>query len=212
MTISVANVDTSTDTFGQWVSKTNIIGTALSTKVVSTDSNTTTGNAAITGSFSANVLYGNTLSGGNSTLSSTLTITSNAAFQQNATFTGIRTSLGAASNVQINSGNSTHRVLVVNSAASNTLSVVKLGFSDIADANVTSPSNGQVLVYSTANSVWFNTSAININAASNSVIVGNVFSVGNSSVNVSVNSTMVAVNGSPALVRIFYANNVQAFP
>lgn len=222
MTVLVSNVSTSTDTFGQWVSKTNIIASALSNVVVTTDSNTAVGNAAISGSFTAAALYGNTISGGNTTAAANVTISSNATFTQNAVFTGARTSLGAAANVQINSGNSTFRVLTVNSAASNTLVVTKINTTDLSDLDITSPSSGQILTYNSSSSKWINSNALNVNTTTSvvtfnaNIVTGNVtsdrISVGNSTVNVSVNSTMVAVNGSPALLKVYYANNVQAFP
>lgn len=218
MTISIANVVTSTDTFSQWVSKTNIIADAMTNKVVTADSNTTTGNAAVSGTFSANAYFGNYLSGGNTSSAANLNVTSNTLFSQNVYFTSIRVSMGLAANVQINGGNSTFRVLTVNSAASNTLVVTRLSLSDISDANVTSPSNGQFLVYSTANGYWYNTNSINFNAntlgltLANTLAVNNSISVGNSSVNLTINSTMVAVNGNSALLKVYYANNFQAFP
>lgn len=212
MTISVANVDSTTDTFGQWVAKTNQIAFALSNKVVTTDSNTAVGNAAVTASFSANTLYANTFSGGNTSAAANITFSTNAIFQQNVFFTGARTSLGLAANVQINSGNSTFRVLTVNSAAQNTLSVGKLTFDDLSDSYITSPGNGQFLVYSTANSYWYNTNAIYFNANTSSVVFANVITIGNSSVNVSINSTSVAINGSVTTLKVYYANNLQAFP
>lgn len=217
MTISVANVDSTSDTFGQWVSKTNIIATALTNKVVSADSNTTTGNAAITGTFSANAYFGNTLSGGNTSGSANLSITSNAIFSQNVFFTGVRVSLGSAANVQINSGNSTFRVLTVNSAASNTIVASKITTSDLSDISITAASSGQFLVYSSGNGYWYNTGSVNFNDGTSTfgaanISVTNTISVGNSSVNVSINSTMVAVSGSPALLKVYYANNQQAFP
>jgi hypothetical protein len=62
MTINVANT-TLTNTFEYFVNRTNELANAISTKVVTTDSNTTSGNAAITGTFSANVyIVGNSAS------------------------------------------------------------------------------------------------------------------------------------------------------
>jgi len=212
MTISVANVTTSTDTFGQWVSKTNIIADALTNKVVTADSNTTTGNAAVSGTFSANAYFGNYLSGGNTSSAANLNITSNTLFSQNVYFTSIRVSMGSGSNVQINTGNSTFRVLTVNSAASNTLVATKITFADHSDANVSSAGNGQFLVYSSANSYWYNTNSINFNANTSGVTFANTITVGNSSVNLTINSTAVAVNGNSALLKVYYANNIQAFP
>ncbi len=212
MTISVANVSSSTDTFGQWVSKTNIIADALTTRAVTTDSNTTTGNAAITGTFSANVYFGNTLSGGNTSGAANLSITSNAIFSQNVFFNGVRVSLGLAANVEIVGANTTHRVLTVNAAAGNTLVISKINTSDLSDISTSSVGNGQFLVYSSGNSYWYNTNSIYFNANTLGVAFANTISVGNSSVNVSINSTMVSVSGSPALLKVYYANNQQAFP
>ena len=62
MTITVANT-TLTNTFEYFVNRTNELSNALTTKVVTADSNTTSGNAAITGTFSANVyIVGNSAS------------------------------------------------------------------------------------------------------------------------------------------------------
>ena len=62
MTINVANT-TLTNTFEYFVNRTNELANAISTKAVTTDSNTTSGNAAITGTFSANVyIVGNSAS------------------------------------------------------------------------------------------------------------------------------------------------------
>ena len=127
MTITVANVDTTTDSFGGWVTKTNIIADALTNKAVTTNSNTATGNAAITGSWTANAVYSNNFYGG------TTSLTANITFNTNATFIGARTKLGLGANVQIDTGNSTYRVLTVNTAASNTLVATILTSSDISD-------------------------------------------------------------------------------
>ena len=54
MPIEVANVNPTTDTFGQLVEKVNVVLTNLRTKIVTTDSNTAPGSASITGVFSAN--------------------------------------------------------------------------------------------------------------------------------------------------------------
>jgi hypothetical protein len=62
MTITVANT-TLTNTFEFLVNRTTELADAMTTKVVTTDSNTTPGNATITGTFSANVyIVGNSAS------------------------------------------------------------------------------------------------------------------------------------------------------
>lgn len=65
MTITVANTS-NTNTFEYWVNRTNELADAMTTKVVTTDSNTASGNAAISGNF-----YANTIKVGNSTVNTT---------------------------------------------------------------------------------------------------------------------------------------------
>ena len=65
MSITIANT-TLTNTFEYWVNRTNELADAMTNQVVTTDSNTTPGNAAITGMFSAN-----TFRVGNSSLNAT---------------------------------------------------------------------------------------------------------------------------------------------
>lgn len=57
MTINIQQINTATDSFGQWISKSNQSFAAFSSVAVTTNSNTTVGNAAITGTFTANTLY-----------------------------------------------------------------------------------------------------------------------------------------------------------
>jgi hypothetical protein len=133
MTVLVANVITGTDTFSQWITKTNALASAMSNVVVTVNSNTAAGNAAISGSFAANVIYGNFLSGGNTSAAAQLNVSTNSFFTANVSFVGYRTNLGLGANVQINAGNSTFRFLTVNSAASNTLFAAQISSSDISD-------------------------------------------------------------------------------
>lgn len=56
MTVYIANVDLTTDTFEQWVDKTNYLIEAMSNVVISTSSNGSIGSATITGDFNANSL------------------------------------------------------------------------------------------------------------------------------------------------------------
>ena len=203
MTIAVANINVSTDSFGQWITKTNVLADALSNYAVTTNSNTAVGNAAVSGSFSANVIYGSYLAGGTPSLPAAVNAIANVSFSANASFKGLRTDLGLASNVAIQGGNSTFRVLTVNTAASNTISVGKITFGDLSDAYVASPGNGHVLVYSTANSYWYNTNAVNIDATTGTITAsGNVVATG-----------FQFSNGQTfSALQVFYANGVQAFP
>lgn len=55
MTIAVANVELA-NTFGHWIARTNELATAMSTRTVTADSNTTPGNVAIGGTLQANAI------------------------------------------------------------------------------------------------------------------------------------------------------------
>ena len=203
MTIAIANVNTTTDSFGQWITKTNVLADAMSNQVVTTNSNTAVGNAAISSAFSANALYANTISGGNNSVAAALSVATNTSFAANVSFNGYRTNLGLGANVAINSGNSTFRVLTVNSAASNTVVATKITTSDLSDVNTSSVGNGQVLVYSSGNSYWYNTNSLNINTTTNTVTIsGNVVAAG-----------FQYTNGQTfSALSVYYANGVQAFP
>jgi len=196
MTVLVANIDVTTDSFGQWITKTNVLSDAMSNKVVTVNSNTATGNAAITGSFSAANVYANNISGGNNSVAAPLVVVTNTTFSANVTMTGARTNLGLPANVAIQGGNSTFRVLTVNSSASNTMYVGQISFADHSDANVASPANGHVLVYSTANG-WYNTNTVNINTLTG-IISASGFQYSNG-------QTFSAL-------KVYYANGTQAFP
>lgn len=66
MTIEVANTGT-TNTFQFLINRVNELATAMSSNAVTTNSNTATGNAAISATFTANVLIANTVRVSNST-------------------------------------------------------------------------------------------------------------------------------------------------
>jgi len=55
MTVLIANVDVTTDSFGQWITKTNQIATVISNSAITVNSNTSIGNATITGTLTANI-------------------------------------------------------------------------------------------------------------------------------------------------------------
>lgn len=59
MTVIVANT-ANTNTFDYWRNRTNELADAMTNKAVTVESNTATGNAAITGTFTANIFSSNT--------------------------------------------------------------------------------------------------------------------------------------------------------
>lgn len=85
MSVSIANVNLSTDTFQNWLDKTNQVLDKVSTVVITTAANTTggltSGNASVNGTFSANVIaVGESLRGGTVAAGANLAITSNVVF------------------------------------------------------------------------------------------------------------------------------------
>jgi len=73
MTITVANTEV-TSTFDYWRVRTNELAQAMTNKVVSVNSNTAVGNAAITGKFTANLISVNSIAITNSTSNINITI------------------------------------------------------------------------------------------------------------------------------------------
>jgi len=57
MTVQIQTITQATDSFGQWLSKTNQLIAAVNTYAVTVNSNTAVGNAAITGKFTANTIF-----------------------------------------------------------------------------------------------------------------------------------------------------------
>lgn len=118
MSKQIANVEISTDSFGAWVSVTNIIADTISTVAVTTDSTAsganTVGNTNIIGKLSANTLATSLLLGGaagNTANITALTIGfSNSTVSSNVTITGYTTditsnSTGISSNISFTGAN-----------------------------------------------------------------------------------------------------------
>jgi len=126
MTALIANVVQSTDSFGQWLAKTNQIITVISNTAVTTNSNTAVGNAAITGTFSANVVS-----------------LANTGFLRISS--GSSNSIINASSILIQSSSTTNTVITdtgvyVSGTAFYTDVVMSLGNSVIRSSNITSDS------------------------------------------------------------------------
>jgi trimeric autotransporter adhesin len=126
MAVSIANVNPSTDSFQNWLDKTNLALDKLSTIVVTAAANTTgdvtTGNVVISDNLSANTLVARTsLRGGNVSSSGNLSITSNATFTANHVVTGV-TSRSNVSNFIVGATN-TYINSVATSITGNTLTI-----------------------------------------------------------------------------------------
>lgn len=124
MTITVANTQL-TNTYDYWRNRTNELAYALSNYVITTDSNNTTGNAYVNGTFSATTITANSgLRGGNVSTSAVLTITSN------VNITGTIISVG--SNVIMNSSS----LSIGNSTVNTTINSTSIGISGYSVASI----------------------------------------------------------------------------
>jgi len=147
MTVAVANT-ANTNTVQYWRTRTNELAGAMSTVVVTVNSNSAVGNASIIGSIEVNTARVQTISGGNNTSTANLAVSSNAVF-------AAVVDLGYGANVIVRTGNSTVRVLAVNSAAGFSTYATKITFADHSDANVVStPANGTVLTFIASQNAW----------------------------------------------------------
>lgn len=181
MTISSANLVANTNTFGDWLIKTNVLVDALSNDIVTLSPNDNQGNVVVNGSIQSETLYVDTLSGGAIGAADVVTISSNATFQKlalfaNASFSGANTSLGLAANVQIKGANSTHSVLIANNTTN------KLAFKFVPNfdvTSVTSPANNSILVYDTTSGSY---KVASINLDGNDLTVDGTITANNISI------------------------------
>ena len=93
MSLPVANVDITTDTFGIWIVKTNTLAYYMSNYVVTVDQtasgNSSTGNGYIIGNFGSTLLFANSeLRGGNVSSTGTLNISSNVSLSNTISISG----------------------------------------------------------------------------------------------------------------------------
>lgn len=177
MSYTVANTAL-TNTWDYWRNRTNELATAMSTVAVTTNSNTATGNAAITGTFTANVY-----TAGNSTVNSTISgagLTSNAVSANYSTIATLFTVGNSTINATANStalriptvyaGNSTVNTVITATgvAVTNSTANISLG---IPSASAVAAGN----YYLNANGQW-----VQITTATTPITSGGVATVGTS--------------------------------
>lgn len=119
MATSISNVTIATDTFAQWVTKTNEIATVISNNAITVSSgggHTVTGNGAVVGSLVVTTLVANSaLRGGNLTTANTLSVSSNLAVT-GTTNTSVAVNVGAnvtANTTALKLGNSTVNTVIL---------------------------------------------------------------------------------------------------
>ena len=202
MTVAIANVVVTTDTFQGWVDRTNQVCDAMSTRVMSAEANSTgastSGNSNLIGIFSANTVAVKTqLRGGTVDVPAALAIVSNTVFSGSALTSSANVSLAAA-NVFINS-TSTSVVggsLVV--ASNTTLTGSTVVVNALTSANVTSPT------LNVTSNTYF-TGANNVISGANTVLSGGAVNISSTlnataaatfSANVTLNGAVQSINGN----------------
>ena len=181
MTIPVANIDISTDTFGTWVARTNSLTHITTNHAVTVDGtstgNSSSGNGTVIGRFGANTLFATTaLRGGNVATSDTLTISSNLSVTNTATISGATT-------------------------LSDTLTVTGL---TTLNGSVNTPTANATTAVNVGANVALNTSSLRVsNSISNTVItVAGLNIAGSSTVNTVITSTIISISNSSSTANI----------
>jgi len=184
MTINIANVDISTDSFGGWVTRTNQVIFGIKSYAVTTQSNTAPGNAAVSGWFTANVF-----NVPNTGLIQISTASSNAL--ANATQLMFRTSATSnaiynANGVSINGGSAllTSTQAKVGSSIINTANVISIDgyFSNVVKVGLTTVNN-TIVDTRTSNNIFLK--------------VSNTASFGDSEANVYISRKMLEIYDAP---------------
>ena len=217
MTISVANT-ANTNTVKYLRTRVNEIADALSTKVITVDSNTTDGNATVNGTFTATVVNATSVTANSVAVGSNVSVTLTGLAVSNSTIAVYVNTSGVSVGANVVANSTTVRV-GANVVANST--VLRVGISDSygevargyitvgnstvnATVNATTVSVGSSVINSTSLAVGSNLSyngitlsavGIAINASSVSV---NTATVGNSTVNAAVNSSTFYVQNSTA--------------
>lgn len=160
MTIAVANT-TLANTFGHWLTRVNEIATALSTKVITVNSNTTIGNAAIEGTFTANVINCDTIT---ATDGSTEILAANLVIQSTGGLVTLGTvnikndiTFDAVSKIRVVGSNTTHTFLAANPATGNLeFQRILIPLDQITDVDTTNAAktNTSILMWNTSTGKW----------------------------------------------------------
>ena len=125
MAISTANVNTTTDTFNDWVNKTNNVATIISNNCITANGSLslTTGNSYLNGFFSANNLIAqDAIRGGNNTTANVLNIstgfyTNKATYISNTASFSNNTALQVVDSFALTSARTVKYLLQVNATA-----------------------------------------------------------------------------------------------
>jgi len=115
MTINISELVANTNTFGDWLFRTNEIVNAFANNAV-TNVNPVSGNVVIQGNFEADDVYFTRIYGGAIGNTAPVEIASNTTFSANVAFTGNTVTLGVLSRYTATGANTSHFTLAANTA------------------------------------------------------------------------------------------------
>ena len=180
MSKTLSSINTTADTFQNWIDRTNSIIALLDTEVVTanTAGALTSGNGFVNGHFGANTLVATNIKGGNVTTNSVLTFQTNTAFSANVLIS--------------------QQLIVTNSVSlSNTLLVT--GLANASGGLNTTTANATTGINVGAN-INITTSQINVgNSSVNVVVNSSMITVGGSNVVTTSTLTNITTTGSITL-------------
>ena len=192
MTLPLTPISANTNTFGDWLFKTNQMLDAFSANVV-TNSGTINGEVKINGSLESGNVYVTTIYGGEIGNTAPLEIASNTVLSANVSFTGDTVTLGVLSRYLTSGANTSHFVLAANAATG------RLRFVNAPVLGVTNDGNFTVTDFVQANTVY----TVNISGGTSSVAnTLNVISEVEVSNNVTITGTL-DVDGAVTLDTTF---------
>jgi hypothetical protein len=205
MTVQILTVNTDTDSFGQWIAKTNQIADTISYVTVTTNSNTTTGNASISGTFSAN----------------SLTVSNTGYFNIGS---GVSNTVAAASSLVLQTSPTTNNVItstgmVIDGVTSYTKNFMSIGTTTISGMDISTNSIHLVTALTLGNSIISNNNITSQNGNLVSLFVSNTNITGDVEANVQITRDGISIFANPsgmAVVNSFmnstdlYINNIHA--
>ena len=147
MTITVANTS-NTSTFEYWLNRTNELASAMTNYAVTTNSNTATGNAAITGTFTSNTVTANAINTNTFNVNTSILV-------GNAT---INSSINSSSITIGNSVLNSSSLLIGNSTVNSVINSTSVSLSNsTSNISITIPTSSQIsngVFYLNANGSW----------------------------------------------------------
>jgi hypothetical protein len=208
MTIAVPQTATdSNTTFAVWLYNCNLLANAMSGSVVTVNSNTATGNAAISGTFSASILTANTITSSGAAVNvvsvpinvlgnSSLGVYGVSAFHANTTFDSVgllKIATGSNANTRMN-------FLQTDAGGNLVFSGLTLAVDELSDSNTVnvaagSRANSSIMMWNSAISKWTtNTILVIAQTAITTLTLTNVSSTNTSNPWISTGDTRLGTN------------------